>query len=199
MNHCIDKKHSLYISRFPVNNEGLPEIKEGYEYADYLTPEGLMYLCSDTTFRYEIDYPMMTYVPPTGTSEDAILIDNMAGSIGRITVSGDRIGDEDTGSNRWFDMEIEAMMSNWQIQNNAYLLRLYNSIGTDVEGRESYRGNDPVSYKDIFVYISEYVGDISQPPNVLSLTLKMIERNMLTGLQKSDVDTIFLPRGSDNG
>lgn len=191
MSECIERKHSLYISRYPVDNNGLPHVPNDYEYKDFLTDDGLIYICSDVSMNYDIDYPMATYVPPTGTSEDTIIVDNMMGSIGRISISGDRVGSDETGSNRWFDREIENMIADWQIQQNAYLLRFYNMIGNNVEGKMAYRGDKPVDYMDIFVYINEYSGTVAQPPNTMSIHLKLTQRNMLLGLQESNVDTIF--------
>lgn len=191
MSVCMMEKHSLYISRFPVGNDGLPYVPNDYEYKDYLTKEGLIYLCSDTMMNYEIDYPMATYVPPTGVSDDTIIVDQMMGSIGRISISGDRVGSDETGSNRWFDKELETMIADWQIQKNAYLLRFYNMIGTNVEGKEAVRDGEAVDYMDIFVYINEYSGTVAQPPNTMSIHLKLTQRNMLLGLQESNVDTIF--------
>lgn len=191
MSICIEQKHSLYISRYPVGNDGLPYVPNDYEYKDYLTKEGLIYLCSDTMMNYEIDYPMATYVPPTGVSDDTIIVDQMMGSIGRISISGDRVGSDETGSNRWFDKELETMIADWQIQKNAYLLRFYNMIGTNVEGKEAVRDGEAVDYMDIFVYINEYSGTVAQPPNTMSIHLKLTQRNMLLGLQESNVDTIF--------
>lgn len=183
--------YSLYMSRFPVNDQGKPEVPNDYEHKEYLTSDGLMYLCSDATVNYEIDYPMTSFVPPTGDPTKAILVDDMAGSIGRISISGDRVGGSDIGSNRWFDNEIEKMISTWQIINNAYLLRLYNMIGTNVESKQAIHENKYVSYMDIYVYIKEFSGDVGQPPNTMNVSLKLIQRNMLVGLVPSDVNTVF--------
>lgn len=183
--------YSLYISRFPVNNQGASYVPSDYEYANYLTPNGLMYLCSDASISYEIDYPMVSYVPPTGKPSDAILIDEMAGSIGRISIAGERIGGSDVGSNRWFDEEIEEMISDWQIVKNAYLLRMYNMIGTNVDGLEAIHENKGVSHMDLYVYIKEYTGGIGNRPNILQTSMKLIQRNMLKGLKPSNVNTIY--------
>lgn len=194
MNCHITPRYSLYLSRYPVDSDGQtydPDING----TRYLPLDGLMYICSDVNMTYVIDYPQTTYVVPKEGSEETIVIDGMTGSIGKISISGIRQGSEDTGSNRWFDKQMESIISDMQFTKNAHLLRIYNTVGSNKKGHMAIDGNNYVTHTDLYVFVKNYRLESHSNPNLMNISLTLIERNAGAGLSHIDINNIYSYEG----
>lgn len=144
--------------------------------------EDFLYLCAECLPSYSITYGLSTMGIFGRGTEEAIVIDSMTGPIGRISVSGSRIGDKEYGSNAYFTKKIREMRSIMQLKNNAYILRIYNSRIIDDKG-DILEGDD--SFHDFYVFLKAVNYSVKGgTPNILNVSISLVQRNRLVGSKK---------------
>lgn len=170
-----DLKRSIFLSRQPLD--------EDTDYAK--TPEDenfekeFLYVCSEAYPSYSVNYMMTSFGMPGQGTENAIVIDSMSGAIGRLNISGIRMGDAEYGSNAFFQKEIRKMRSILQLRNNAYILRIYNASMLDSKGKLKSIGD---TYVDFYVFLKGVNCSISAgSPKVMNVGITLVQRNPLKG------------------
>lgn len=140
--------------------------------------EEFIYICSESYPSYGIDYQMTSMGIMGRGTENAIVIDSMSGAIGRMEISGIRMGDYTYGSNRYFQEEIRRMRSIIQLKSSAYILRIYNASMIDDDGIKEIGD----TYIEFYVYIKDVVSGITAgKPKILDVSLNLVQRNALKG------------------
>lgn len=170
-----DLKRSIFISRQPlVVNKTYAKTPEDDNFK-----EQFLYVCSDSYPSYSVNYMMTSFGMPGMGTENAIVIDSMSGAIGRLSVTGIRVGDEIYGSNAFFQTEIRKMRSILQLRNNAYILRIYNASMLDSDGKLKSIGD---TFVEFFVFLKGVNCSISAGrPKIMDVGMTLVQRNPLMG------------------
>ena len=168
MTETADKAYSVFISKGPYNRFTEPQF---------------MYLCSDASIDYSLNYSSSVTGMLGRGPEQAIFVDGAAGSVATISISGIRCNpatstqSHDVGSqpsNADFYWEIRRMLTTNQMFQNAYILRLYNVDWSDV--------NSYTEHRDLYVHISK--NDLSwtwTDTNDANITMSCYRRNKTEG------------------
>lgn len=165
---------SVFLSLYPFNRS---------KRNSYNIDEDFLYVCSNCYPSYDVSYGLSTMGIYGQGTEGAIVVDAMTGAVGRVNVSGQRIGDEKYGSNAYFAKEIRRMRSVMQLKENAYVLRIYNSELDTIDKCTDIKD----SYKDFYVYLKDVSFSVKGgQPKVLDVTLGLIQRNKYQGFNKYD-------------
>lgn len=169
-----EMNRSVFLSLHPLQTNK-------YNDKEY-TLNDFLYLCSDCYPTYTIDYLMTTFGFPREDTSKALAIDGMSGAIGRIQISGTRVGSIEFGSNAYFTKEIRRMRTRWQLDECAYILRIYNSIlpgpspSSDTNKNRS-KFETEKSYNDIFVYLKRINYALTGgQPTVMSVDISLVQR-----------------------
>lgn len=164
-------KHSVFLS--------LDTAKKDTQYSI----DDFLYVCSDCYPSYAVDYMMSSMTFPKDGPEDAIVIDGMSGAIGRINLSGKRVGSLEYKSNAYFVKQITRMRSIWQLEDNAYILRIYHADIINVDGCIKPENK---SFVDHFVFIKDVSYSVKGGmPNVMDISMGLIQRNPNPGFNDS--------------
>ena len=174
-----DLKRSIFLSRQPlVANKKYAKTPDDTPDDKNFKTE-FLYVCSEAYPSYSVNYMMTSFGMPGLGTENAIVIDSMSGAIGRLNVSGIRVGDAEYGSNAFFQKEIRKMRSILQLRNNAYILRIYNASMLDSEGKLKSIGD---TYVDFYVFLKGINCSVSAgSPKVMSVGITLVQRNPLMG------------------
>ena len=170
-----DKSYSLFISTKPYsNNASDANLK-------------FVYLCSDPSFQYSLNYSGSTTGVLGQGPDKAIFVDGSSGAVGNISVSGTRCNPSTSitssdGTEGYFITKSNAelywitrsMLTDNQMFQGAYILRIYNVDWSSVSSVSDY--------KDMYVHISKF--DMSfdwKTPNEVQISLSCIRRNKTKG------------------
>lgn len=173
---ATSQTRSIFLSREPL--------KQRHDYTKSLEDDPtefnkeFLYICSESYPSYSIDYQMTAMGIMGRGTKNAIVIDSMSGAIGRIDISGIRMGDATYGSNKFFMEEILRMRSIIQLKRNAYILRIYNASMINKNGVKDIGD----TYIEFYVYIKDVnLTYTAGKPRILNVSLGLVQRNALKG------------------
>lgn len=157
---------------------------------------GLVYLCSDPSFDYSLNYSGTTTGILGQGSEQAIFVDGSAGAVGNISISGVRCnpttsttsaggtgGSFVTKTNGEIYWTMRNMLKKNQMFQGAYVLRIYNVDWSKIDTSnptEVQRFKN--AYRDLYVHISKFDMTFDwKTPNEAQISMTCIRRNKTKG------------------
>ena len=173
----VHQAHSVFISSVPY---GSAQMK-------------FIYLCSDASFNYNVNYNGSTTGMLGQDTDKAIFVDPSTGAVGSITINGVRANPatsttakniEGTGifsdalmSNAQMYSTICTMLKSNQMFQGAYILRIYNQDWSQLN-----KSGFDTNYRELYIHISSFKMDINwMNTNEASITLTAYRRYMNKG------------------
>lgn len=176
-----NKGYALWLSTAPANDSGVAS--------------KFMYIGSSASYPIQAVHSSSTTGILGQTPDKAIYVDGVNGIVIKVNISAIRPYFEDSDdstvptSNQAFADKLEELRSKVQMQDNAYVLRVYNiqthsplTKDASISERETYKSNN---YKDLYVFIDSYdlTWDMDRP-NEMEVSISFIMRNLMEGFDE---------------